>query len=182
MRPWSRTMMRSQWRIVLRRWAMTIRVQASCSRLSATCFWLMLSRALVASSRIRIGGFLRIAGLGDECTGDKQTLFLSAGEASAALADHGMQLHGHTAHVLLNRCQPQSLPGIVLGGPGGSDSNIVQQVAREQAAALQTGANLPAKTGFVNLREVVGVVVSAVSRSPAAGGAVCSFRSLTCRR
>ena len=54
-------MIRSHWRIVESRWAMTIRVHFIRSSDSETCFCVTLSRADVASSNIRILGFGAIA-------------------------------------------------------------------------------------------------------------------------
>ena len=54
--PLSSTRMRSQFRMVDRRWATTMRVHFSRSSASDTCFWVLLSRAEVASSKIRIAG------------------------------------------------------------------------------------------------------------------------------
>ena len=60
MRPSSITAMRSAWRIVDSRWAITIAVRpnSAASRAACTCCSLSLSRWLVASSRITMAGSL----------------------------------------------------------------------------------------------------------------------------
>ena len=94
-------------------------------------------------------------GLRDQGSRNEQALLLSATKSATTLAHHGVKSHRHATHIVLKTGQAQSLPCFIMGSPGGRDGDIMEQVAREQTATLQTAAYPAAQRGLVDLRQVV---------------------------
>ena len=92
MAPPSRTRIRSAWRIVLRRWAMTNEVRPWSSRGQA-----LLDQPLALGVEIA-GGLVEDedARIGQDGPGDGQALALAAAEPHASLADQGLVAVGQT--------------------------------------------------------------------------------------
>ena len=102
--------------------------------------------------------------LRDEGTSDEDALLLSATEATATFCDDGVKPHRHLSDIFFKTSHAQGLPRIVMGGPRSGDGDVVEQVARKQAAALQTTADLPAQRSLIHLRQVIVVVGDTTSQ------------------
>ena len=95
--PCCSTMISSQSRIVLRRWAMMMQVQPRRRRLSSIAFSVIGSSAPVASSSTSTDG------LADQRAGDLDALALAAAEIGAALVDMAIVVAGAGRDIVVDR-------------------------------------------------------------------------------
>ena len=99
------------------RWAMTMEVRparaVSSARWMGLGFGIEMGGGLVENDNVR-----RL----EEQTGDSKALLLAAGEAVAALADHGFELVGETLYEIQNLRVAKSGADLVVGGIGRASS------------------------------------------------------------
>ena len=116
--------------------------------------------------------------------GDQQPLALSAGDTRAVFAQHGVKLHGHTAHILGQACLFKGFPCLVFGHVGLYDREIGENGALHQLAVLQHRADSAAQTAQVQGFHVVVVIIDCAllrlfkaEHQPHQGGLAASRRS-----
>src|ERR1051325_5992974 len=128
MRPCSSTTTWSASRMVDSRWAM-MKVVRPCIR-SLSAFWMrasvIASRALVASSRIRIGGFLSSARAMASRWGPPpgKRVALAARQRRAALADQRFVALGLAQDEIMGLGEPRRLLDLGLRGVGLADAQV----------------------------------------------------------
>ena len=130
-RRWSSTMISSQSRMVLSRWAMMRQVQPRRRSARSIRSSVTGSRALVASSRMTMRGF------DGEGPGDLQPLALAAAEVGAALGDRtGEAVPAAREHVCARRRPPRRCRTRASGSGRVPHGQVVQPGALEEVDVL----------------------------------------------
>src|SRR5882672_3499976 len=144
--------MRSAFRTVASRWAITSTVRPCIS--SASACWIMnslsASRSEVASSRMRIGGFFRKARDGDALT-------LAAGEPHAPLAHQRLIAIGARDDELLGVRLTGGADDVLEGRARASVRDVVQNRVAEEERLLGDEADQGTERGLSDFAEIVAV-------------------------
>ena len=175
----SRTRMRSASRMVLRRWAMTMRVAFIAAMLAPTVAWVRLSSALVASSKkIRRGRLTRARAIITRWRWPPEIW-------PPPSITKRVEAHRHGGDVGLEAGQPDRFDDLVARQRRAA-GDVLVEAAGNQAGRFQHGADLAAHQPEVERLEVLAVVVDAAARrrleARAAGAAASTCPSPRGRR
>ena len=166
--------MRSAWRTVDRRWAITIDRPAPATRARASAGWPPRSRCRPPTSPRPAPA---AAGPQDR-PGDRQALALAARQLLAALADHGVVALRQRRDELVGLGQPGGLLQLVVRGVGPAVGDVLPHRALEQEHVLADVARSTAAQPPAGRRSDL----HAVERDPPAGRLVQPQQQLDDRR
>ena len=145
--------MRLALRTVLSRWAMmrVVRPLASSSKARWILASVTLSRAEVASSRIRMGGFFRkIRAMEIRC-------FCPPERRAPPLAHVGVEALGHGHDVVVDLRPPGRLDDLVGGSPGPAVADGLHDAGGEEEHVLLHHADIPPQALLGHVPDVVAV-------------------------
>ena len=102
-------------------------------------------------------------GFGRNGSGDHEALPLSAGDAAAALLEHGVHAHGHIPDIIGDACDLRGIPGILEFELGVGDHDIFIDTAGKEFSVLHDTADLPSYGPHVQGLGVLAVIIDAAA-------------------